>query len=219
MAWFAPDFNRFFKDLAANNNKEWFNANRTRYERSVKKPFEEFVAEMIRRIHAVDKDVNIEPKDAIFRINRDIRFSKDKTPYKLSRAAIISPKGRMDHGIPGIYFEIGPEAIRVYGGRYMPEKEDLQRIREHIAADPRKFRTLHQAPGFARAFGEVLGEKNKVLPKEFRKAADQEPLLYNKQFYYGAELPAGKVTDPGLVETFMDYYAAMRPMNRFLMLE
>ncbi|HNR54889.1 MAG TPA: DUF2461 family protein, partial [Flavobacteriales bacterium] len=84
MAWFTNDFNDFFKDLAKNNNKEWFDANRKRYEASVKEPFTAFVAEAIKRIGKHDKAVRIEPKEAIFRINRDIRFSKDKTPYKLN---------------------------------------------------------------------------------------------------------------------------------------
>ena len=82
MAWFTSDFNTFFKDLARNNNKEWFDANRKRYEASMKQPFESFTTEVIKRVAKHDKSVKIGPKEAIFRINRDIRFSKDKTPYK-----------------------------------------------------------------------------------------------------------------------------------------
>jgi hypothetical protein len=103
MTCFTTDFNAFFMDLAKNNNKEWFDANRKRYESSVKKPFHAFVGEAIQRIGKLDRTVAIEPKEAIFRINRDIRFSKDKTPYKLSCSAIISPAGRKDHAVPGLY--------------------------------------------------------------------------------------------------------------------
>ncbi|MCB0770562.1 MAG: DUF2461 family protein, partial [Flavobacteriales bacterium] len=80
MAHFTSDFNQFYKDLAKNNNKEWFDANRKRYEMSVKKPFLDLVSAVIAKVGKVDKNVRIEAKEAIFRINRDIRFSKDKTP-------------------------------------------------------------------------------------------------------------------------------------------
>ncbi len=216
MAWFTDDFNRFFKELAKNNNKDWFDANRKRYEKTVKEPFSGFVLEMIKRIHAVDKAVHIEPKDAIFRINRDIRFSKDKTPYKLNSSAIISSSGRKDHGTPGIYFELGPEHVAIYGGRYQPEPEDLRMIREHIAGNLKKFKTLREDKTFVKLFGTIQGERNKVLPAELRAAAEKEPLLYNKQFYWTSQHPAKLVTDPTLADVLMEHYQAMRPLNAFL---
>jgi uncharacterized protein (TIGR02453 family) len=217
MAWFDDDFNRFFKDLAKQNNQDWFDANRKRYVKSVKDPFASFVLELIRRVHAEDKRVQLEPKDAIFRINRDIRFSKDKTPYKLSCSAIISPGGRKDHSTPGLYFELGPEHVAIYGGRYMPEAEDLRMIRAHISANLRKFKVLCEAPAFKAKFGGIQGERNKVLPAEWKAAAEKEPLLFNKQFYWMAELPAKLVTDPKLADILMDHYRTMRPLNDFLL--
>ncbi|MBL8003139.1 MAG: DUF2461 domain-containing protein [Flavobacteriales bacterium] len=217
MAWFTDDFNRFFKDLAKNNHKEWFDANRKRYEASVKQPFHAFVLEVIRRVHAVDKRVHIEPKDAIFRINRDIRFSNDKTPYKLHCAAIVSPEGRKDHGAPGIYVQLGPEHVAIYGGSYMPARDEVQRIRERIAGDLKWFKKLREAPDFVRLFGEVQGERNKIIPADLKAAAAKEPVLYNKQFYYGHELPSRLVTDPKLADIVLEHYHAMRPMNEFLL--
>ncbi|MCB0766561.1 MAG: DUF2461 domain-containing protein [Flavobacteriales bacterium] len=216
MAWFTNDFNAFFKDLARNNNKEWFDANRKRYEASVKKPFEVFVAEAIKRIGKHDKTVRIEPKEAIFRINRDIRFSKDKTPYKLNTSAIISPAGRKDHATPGIYFELGPESVKFYGGAYQPEKEQLERIRTAIMRDPKGFRKTIENKAFTAMFDGVLGDANKVLPVEFKEAAKKEPLIANKQFYVGAELPAKLVADPKLMDRLMDHYLAMCPFNAWL---
>ncbi|MCB0818301.1 MAG: DUF2461 family protein, partial [Flavobacteriales bacterium] len=84
MAWFTADYQRFFKDLAAHNDRDWFHANKKRYETSVKKPFEAFVQELIDRMGKLDKQYRITPKEAIFRIHRDVRFSNDKTPYKLN---------------------------------------------------------------------------------------------------------------------------------------
>lgn len=216
MAWFTTDYNKFFKDLAKNNNKEWFDANRKRYEASVKKPFEAFVAEAIARIAKHDKAVAIEPKEAIFRINKDIRFSKDKTPYKLEASAIISPAGRKDHSTPGIYFAFGPEATKFYGGCYQPEKEQLLAIREAIMKDGKGFRKAISGKPFVTLFKEVQGEANKVLPPEFKAHAIKEPLIANKQFYVAAEKPAKLVEDAKLMEAFMEHWLAMRPLNEWL---
>ena len=216
MAWFTPDFNKFFIDLAPNNNKEWFDANRKRYEKSVKEPFEAFVAEVIKEVAKVDPKVTITPREAIFRINRDVRFSKDKAPYKSRMSAVVAAGGRKDHSSGGIYFELGPENVAFYGGQYMPEKDQLHGIREHIAANLTQFKKLRTAKAFVERFEGIQGERNKVLPKEFKEAAAQEPLIANKQFYFMAELPPKTVTDPKLVDLLMEHYKAMKPMNDFL---
>ena len=216
MAWFTTDYNQFFKDLAKNNNKEWFDANRKRYETSVKKPFEAFVAEAIKRIAKHDKTIRIEPKEAIFRINKDIRFSKDKTPYKLACSAIISPAGRKDHATPGIYFEFGPESLKFYGGAYSPDKDQLVSIRTAIMRDPKGFRKVIGSKTFSSKFDGVKGEVNKVLQPDFKAAATKEPLIANKQFYVGAERPAKLVTDAKLMDELTDHYLAMCPFNFWL---
>ena len=216
MAYFTDDFNRFFKELAKNNNKEWFDANRKRYESSVKRPFEVFVADAIKRIGKQDKSIAIEPKEAIFRINRDIRFSKDKTPYKLNTSAIISPDGRKDHATPGIYFELGPENVRFYGGAYQPEKDQLERIRTAIMRDGKAFRQVIEAKAFKKLFGEVKGDANKVLPPAFKAHFAKEPLIANKQFYVGKDMPAKLVSDPKVMDVMMEHYEAMRPFNTWL---
>jgi len=216
MAWFTADFDQFFKDLAKNNHKEWFDANRKRYEGSVKNPFEAFVAEAITRIAKHDKTVRIEPKEAIFRINKDIRFSKDKTPYKLACSAIISSAGRKDHTTPGIYFEFGPESLKFFGGAYSPEKEQILSIRAAIMRDPKGFRKVIEGKTFSSKFDGVKGEANKLLPPEFKAAVIKEPLIANKQFYVGAERPAKLATDPKLMDEMMDHYLAMRPFNLWL---
>jgi uncharacterized protein (TIGR02453 family) len=216
MAWFSADFNQFFKDLAKNNNKEWFDANRKRYETSVKQPFEAFVGEAIKRIGKVDKTIRIEPKEAIFRIHKDVRFSKDKTPYKLHTSAIISPAGRKDHSIPGMYFELGPESVKFYGGAYAPEKKQLFAIRSAILSDGKGFRKVIGAASFVEHFAEVKGDANKVLPPEFKAAAVKEPLIANKQFYVLAEQPAKLVAAPDLMDVLLEQHKAMAPFNHWL---
>ncbi len=216
MAWFSPDFNKFFIELAPNNNKEWFDAKRKRYMKSVKEPFEAFVGDVIAEVAKHEPKVSIIPREAIFRINRDIRFSKDKTPYKSRMSAAVAEGGRKDHSSGGIYFELGPENVAFYGGQYNPDRDELQRIREHIAANLSTFRKLRTSKVFVEHFGEMQGDRNKIVPKEFKAVLEEEPLIANKQFFFMAELDPKLVTSPKLLDLLMEHYKAMKPMNDFL---
>ena len=136
MSYFSPDFIQFFKDLRSNNEREWFHANKKRFETTVKKPFESFISDVIELLSVHDKHILITPKEAIFRIYRDTRFSKDKTPYKTHMSAVVSRGGRKDLTSPGVYLECNDEHFRIYSGVYMPNSKQLQRIREAIASQP-----------------------------------------------------------------------------------
>ena len=132
---FEPDFFEFFIELSMNNQKSWFDVNRKRYEENVKAPFLEFVGALIEKMSAIDSDFNgIVPKECVFRINKDIRFSKNKMPYKSFCSASIHIGGRKSMFPGGMYIEIGAESCGIYSGVYMPEKEDLLKYRENIAA-------------------------------------------------------------------------------------
>ncbi len=216
MQYFNVDFLNFFKELAANNNKEWFDNNRSRYEQNVREPFKVFVQSIIDILKKEDKKIAIEPKDAIFRINRDIRFSKDKTPYKLHVGAIISPAGKKDKGYPGLYMELGPEHLRVYGGVYTLEKEELYDVREYIAQNSQTLNKLLKHKNFVSHFGELRGAKNKRLPKEFEEAAKQQPLIYNKSFYYFETFEPELIISNKLVETVTNSYNAGKQVKDFL---
>ncbi|HSI72459.1 MAG TPA: DUF2461 domain-containing protein, partial [Fimbriimonas sp.] len=104
MAWFTSDAIDFFAELEKNNNKEWFEANRKRYETSVKKPMLEFAAEMIERMRSVEPEITMLPRNAVFRLHRDTRFSKDKTPYKTNAGLVITRGEKHNPGAPGLYF-------------------------------------------------------------------------------------------------------------------
>jgi len=217
MAYFTADFIQFFKDLAANNNRDWFAENKKHYEHTVKKPFEVFITDMIARIKKDDTKVQIEAKDAIFRIYRDIRFSKDKTPYKMQVSAIISPGGRKDKLTPGMYLEFGPEHVRVYGGVYQPAKDDLYNLRSYIMTHDSEFNKVLKDKKFVEMYGELRGEKNKIIPKEFKAAAIDQPLLFNKQFYYFGQMEPEIVLEEDLINRIYAYHEAAKPMKKFLM--
>lgn len=216
MAWFTDDYNAFFKELEANNNREWFTENKKRYEKHVKKPFELFIGDMILRMQEFDPACQIQPKDAIFRIYRDVRFSKDKTPYKTRMAAVVSKGGRKDTTLEGIYLELGNRHVRVYGGVYQPDKEQLFKIRQEILYNQKDFDRLINAPKFKDTFGEIQGERNKRLPPEFAEIQEKQPLIANKQFYYFANLNPDLLTKESLIDKVFEAYEASKDVRTFL---
>lgn len=216
MAFFTQDYLDFFRELTENNQREWFHANKKRYENAVKKPFNAFVQHMIDRVHAVDNRVIITPKDAIFRINRDIRFSADKTPYKTHMSAIVSAAGKKEKSVPnGMYFQFSGADARIYGGAYMLDKNQLQAVREGIASDLSGFEKLIKAKDFTEKFGSLQGDEHKRLPKEFKEVAEKQPLLFKKSFYYFATFPAEAILSDDLPDLLMEYYEAGRPVSEF----
>ena len=215
--YFTQDYLDFFAELSENNHKDWFDENRKRYKTSVKDPFSNFVGAVIDKIMAIDPSIALTPKDSIFRINRDIRFSKDKTPYKTNNSAIISRGGRKDKSTPGLYLELNHQRIRVYGGVYMCERSLLYRIREEIAKDTTGLHKALNDKQFKATYGEILGEKNKIIPKEFKEIGASEPLIYNKQFYYFTDLDAKYILSDDLDEKIIDCYRAATPVREFLL--
>lgn len=214
--YFDQDFLDFFKELAANNHKDWFDANRKRYEKSVKEPFKAFVSDLIGHISKNDQTIQIRPEDAIFRINRDIRFSPDKAPYKLDRSAIISPAGRKDHSTPGFYISLGPEFLQMGGGAYSLNTHQLKRVRSYICENPHRFEERLSNPEFQKCYDGVKGEEHKRLPREYQAAALKQPLLYKKQFYYMTKKSPELITSQALMLTAMNHYKAALPLQEFL---
>jgi uncharacterized protein (TIGR02453 family) len=214
--YFSKDFHQFFKELAANNHKDWMDENRKRYTQVVKQPFEKFIQAIQEEVSQFDEEILVKPGDAIFRINRDIRFSTDKTPYKTNRTAIISKYGRKDKIYPGFYVFVSPEKVMIGGGAYFLEKDDLFKVRQEIAYNLDEFQNLISDKAFNKHFPEILGEKNKALPKEFKDDALKQPLLYNKEFYYMTELSADTIFKEDVVEQLTGIMQTAKPFNDFL---
>ena len=217
MKYFTDDYLSFFRELSTNNHKEWFHAQKKRYETSIKKPFEVFVNDLIGEIRKHDPSLAVEAKDCILRINRDIRFSKDKSPYNLHCTAFISNGGRKDKSIPGIFIRLSTEMIGIMGGCFGPSKEQLTSIRTSISDDVKGFRKLIEDSSFFEKFGEIKGEEIKRIPKEWQEAHQQEPLIAKKQFYFMAEQKPELITSDQLKETIMNYWHVARPVNEYLL--
>ncbi len=216
MQYFTNDFIDFFKELASNNHKDWFHANKKRYESSVKKPFEAFIGVMIREIQKQDTALQIAPKDCILRINKDIRFSKDKSPYNLHYTAFISKTGREDKSIPGFFLRFSPEMVGIMGGCFGPSKEQLHNIRTKLSKNPKAFKKLIEDKDFVQKFGDIRGDTMKRIPKEWKEACEKEPLIANKQFYFVAEESSNLITSETLIDELMKYWKTMQPINEYV---
>src|SRR5210317_1561920 len=137
MSYFTKETIEFLSGLRENNKKEWFHENKKTYEKSVKEPFKGFVSELIFRIQEFDRDLTMEAKDAIFRINRDMRFSKDKSPYKTWISANMNNKGkRTTPNSVGYYVHIDPDFVQLGGGSYHIDKHGTHAVRTAIMEEP-----------------------------------------------------------------------------------
>ncbi len=217
MAYFDNDFLDFFEGLSNNNNKDWFHNNKKIYEQKIKKPFYQLINDVIETIQTnYDKDLDLEVKNAVFRINRDIRFSKDKTPYKTHVAAVVSRGGRKDLLYPGLYIHLGLGELSLGGGCYQPDKHILQSIREHIATHPKKLNAILNNKEFKDTYGGIKGAKNKRLPKEFIDVAESIPLIANKQFYVMANYSSEHILREDLLDFIIQHYEVSTQWNSFL---
>lgn len=216
MSTLTKSFLSFFSDLEANNDREWFATQKERYETQVKHPFEAFVTELIGALSKEDKRLNIDPSNAIFRIYRDTRFSKDKTPHKTYASAAIAPGGRKDMSYPGLYLQAGATSFALAGGIYMPDKQQLEDIRASIAHDPEKWKKATRDKAFVSKWGSVQGERNKVLKPEYKDLVKDIPEIANKQFYYWVELDANTLLKKDVVARCVEYYRAAKPVSAFL---
>ena len=151
------------------------------------------------------------------RNNRNIRFSTDKSPYKLHVAAAISRGGRRNTmSEPGNYFHFSADSATVCGGLFRPDKETLLKVRRQLVKHPGRLSSILSSRGFRSKWREIRGDRNKVLPKEFKGAGEKNPLLYNKAFYVLAELPPETALRPDLAALLMRYFRSVRPLNDFL---
>ena len=207
----------FLKKLKNNNNREWFDSNKTEYLAS-KEIFEEFVSELIKGINKFDKKVSLDlkPKDCTFRIYKDVRFSKDKTPYKNNMSASINPGGKKSN-IPGYYFHLEPEACFLAGGVYMPMPDDLKAIRQEIDYNPLPLINILKSASFKKQFNGLDKEdKLKNPPKGFNKDHAHSEILKNKHFIVSRKFENKVILKKEGLSKTLDSFKAMYPFLDYL---
>ena len=173
----------FLRDLVQNNNREWFQANRARYD-AAKSEFEGFVGRLLQGIEAFQPLPNTSVKDCIFRINRDIRFSKDKAPYKKNLAAAVGPGGRHSGRID-YYFHLQPDGETFLGaGMWQPTPTQLAKFRQEIDYNVDELKAIIEAPEFKAYFPEISGESMKTSPKGYSADHPEIDFLRRKELFF-----------------------------------
>ena len=205
----------FLTDLSANNNREWYHANKKRYEESREKIL--FLTDVIiNEIRKFDPEIPaLSPKDCVFRIFRDVRFSKDKRPYKTNFGAFIAKGGRKSMNA-GYYFHLDPEESFVGGGVYMPPSEPLRAIRNYMADHGAEFLEITNNKQFMKTYTEMYDDKLKTAPKGFPKDHEYIDLLRYKSFVFSSKLDKSDISSDKLIGKIVDSFKQLHPVNLFL---
>ena len=211
-----PALIAFLSELSENNAKPWFEEHRPTYER-LRGDWIAFVGQVIDGISQFDPSVGIvSPKDALFRINRDVRFSADKRPYKTTFSAAICPQGR-NSGLPVYYFHVTEAGeLLIAGGVYMPDPATLARIRQHIAEHPERLSEVLADPGFTATFGTIDGERLKRPPQGYDETTPHIEFIKLKSFTADIEPHDWLARSDALADEIVAACRAMFPLIRWL---
>jgi uncharacterized protein (TIGR02453 family) len=204
----------FLSDLSKHNNKPWFDQNREAYE-NAHEMFEQFINFLIDEFRATDDLQDLTAKDCISRIYRDIRFSKDKSPYKTNMWATIAPGGKKATRM-GYHIALQPQSHSlIAGGMWEPSSEQLSKFRQVIDRDASEFKKIMRARSFIDNFGQIEGEKLKTAPQGYDRTHPEIDLLQMKQIvvihYYSDEqvlsneFPDQVITNCRTMRPFLDY--------------
>ncbi|PZF73778.1 DUF2461 domain-containing protein [Taibaiella soli] len=206
----------FLKNLAANNNKPWFDENRTKYE-AAKADHETLIDSLLKQMTSLEPMLEGQKaKDSIFWIFRDVRFSKDKTPYKAHFGAFFSRGGRKYPGA-GYYLHIEPGGKSfIGGGLWMPENSLLKAVRQEIDYNFEEFTGIVASKQFKKIFREVTGEQLKTLPQGY--SADNPAINYlkMKSFTVSHPLADADVTGKDFDKKSVNVFAVLKPFIDFL---
>ena len=205
----------FLEQLALNNNKDWFDQNRGIYS-DLRTDWIQFVQELIGSIQTIDPSIgSVEAKNCIFRINKDVRFSKDKSPYKTNFGAIINKGGKKEM-TSGYYIHIDPKEIFLAGGSYQPSPELLASVRQEIDYNFDEFKGIVEHKNVLKLFGPLGGEKLSRPPKGYTDDNPAISYLKHKSFILVKNISTKELFAKGFDKEVIQTFAEMRPLNDFL---
>ncbi len=216
MNLFTQETLKFFDELKLNNNSEWFRTNKLRYEEHVKNPNILLTQILIEEFKKIEPNYKAKPSECIFRINRDIRFSKNKSPYKEFTGSYFSAGGKGSE-LPGFYVEFSNDYFAIAGGIYNPDKDTLKNLRYEIVGNLENFQQIIYDSNFMKMTGGLSKvEQNKTLDKILKPYLEKEPLLLNKHFYFWKVLPSDLLLSDQLIPTIQKTWHAALPFYKFL---
>ena len=217
-AHFTPALFEFLAELSMNNNREWFQANKARYERDVRNPLLDFVADFGERLRAISPYMVADPRPSggsMFRIYRDVRFSKDKSPYKTNAGAHFRHEvGRKVHG-PGFYLHLQPGSVFAGAGIWMPNTQTLGKIRGAIVENPGRWERIVGDEAFESRFN-LEGDSLKRAPKGIDPNHPLIDYLKLKSFAAGTSFDEDDVISPGFIDIYTDACRTAAPFSEFL---
>ena len=213
---FTPQTLAFLRQLARHNDREWFREHRADYETHVRGPMIALIERLAADLPGIAPDLTANPKTSLYRIHRDTRFTADKAPFKTHVAAIFPHRALPKHEAAGLYVHVEAGRVFVGGGLYRPQPRGLRRLREHVAANADRLRTLVDAPAFRRNFGALSGERLKRVPRGFPADHPAGDLLRLKQFLAGCERPPAFATGPRFYPSLLRLFAHLAPLIDFL---
>jgi len=207
---------KFLKDIAKNNNRQWFEKNKPRY-LEVKNDFDDFLEVIHKELLKFDQSLaNLNPRKLAFRIYRDVRFSKDKRPYKTNMGAGFSSKGKMEQE-PGYYVHVEPGKCFIAGGLYMPDPGNLAKVRQEIDYNPERLLKILNDKKFKKLFkGFDDWDKLKTAPKGYPKDHPHIEILKNKSFVVSHRFTDAEATNRNFVKTLAGAARTLKPLNDYL---
>src|SRR5260370_37632877 len=197
-AGFPAEGMQFFRSLARNNRREWFQPRKQIYDEQVKAPMVELVTALNAEMIRFAPNYVAEPAKAIYRLYRDTRFSKDKTPYKTHIAAIFPRRGQAKHEGAGLYFSVSAKEIEVAGGVYMPGPDALLAIRTHLSQRYEGFKSMVVSRKLRGLMGDLQGTQLSRIPKGFQCDHPAADLLPHNQSLFFVTLDPALATTPKL---------------------
>lgn len=222
-AGFPPDALRFLRELAASNEKPWFEANRHRYDQALRAPMAALVDEMDARLAVLAPEITGNPRQSVFRIHRDVRFSTDKSPYKTNVACWFFHRDSRGvgqdaaHGGAGFYFQLQPRNCFAGGGIWMPPMPALKKLRAALEVGHEEFTAIVTAKPFVRTLGTL--DEEAMLTRAPRGVDPAHPAarwLRYKSFTAGRALTHDEATAASLPDTLESIYTTLLPMVRWL---
>ena len=205
---------QFLHELRENNDRDWFHAHKDKYE-DARRDVEDLAEFLIPAIRDFDPRIgNLTAKQCMFRIYRDIRFSKDKTPYKTYFGTYIAPGGRKSP-LCGYYLHLEPGNYLLAGGAYHPKGEYLKEIRSEIYFHPDEFLHILEQADFKKTFGQLVGDRLKRPPKGFPADSPLMDYLKMKDFTILHFIEEQQVLSPDFANDVVDVFRKMKPLNDF----
>jgi uncharacterized protein (TIGR02453 family) len=206
----------FLRALKRHNDREWFRERKPDYERHVRAPMIDLLAQLAADLPKFAPELVSDPRVSLYRIYRDTRFSADKRPLKTHIAAHFPPRGFGRGEGSGLYFEIAPAWVWIGGGLYMPSSSDLRLLRTHIASHHRTLHRIVTGPSFRRAVGTLEGERLTRVPRGYVAEHPAADYLRYKQFLAGREFDANLAISPRFYTELLKVFRAVSPLVRFL---